>query len=201
MAFERVMQIFAGSLVAAALTAAPQAVAAAERFNIDQSHTNIVFLIDHLGYSKMIGQFQEFAGDFTFDPEDLSRNEVAVTIKTSSVDTDHEKRDEHLRSPDFFNSAEFPDMTFVSTGVEKTGDNTGKLTGDLTLLGVTKPVTLDVTFNKMAPHPIPFYKGVLVAGFSARGSIKRSDFGMTYGTPGDWDAVTLWIEAEGHKAE
>jgi polyisoprenoid-binding protein YceI len=89
-------------------------------------------------------------------------------------------------------------MTFVSTGIEKTSDKTSKLTGDLTLLGVTKPVTLDITFNNMAPHPLPAYNGVMVAGFSARGKLKRSDFGMSYATPGVGDDIELWLEVEGH---
>ncbi|MCG8693853.1 MAG: YceI family protein [Minwuiales bacterium] len=172
---------------------------AAETFEIDQSHTNIVFLVDHLGYSNMVGEFHEFSGSFTFDPDDVTNNKVEMVIKTDSVDTDHEKRDDHLRSPDFFNTAEFPEMTFTSTSVEQTGKTTGKITGDLTLLGVTKPVTLDVTFNKMAPHPIPSYNGVVVAGFSARAKVDRTDFGMQYAAGAIGNELDLIIEVEGHK--
>ncbi len=114
--------------------------------------------------------------------------------------TDDQARDDHLRSPDFFNAAEFPEMTFASTGIERTSDKTGKITGDLTLLGVTKPVTLDVTFNQRAPHPLPQYNGVEVAGFSATTTIKRSDFGMSTFVPAIGDEIEIILEVEGTQA-
>jgi polyisoprenoid-binding protein YceI len=172
---------------------------AADDFAIDAAHTNIVFLIDHLGYSTMIGQFQDFAGDFAFDQENVANSKVAITIQAASVDTDHDARDDHLRSPDFFNVEEFPEITFVSTGAEKIDDNSGKIMGDLTLMGVTKPVTLDVTFNQLSPHPIPSYEGVLVAGFSARTTIDRTEFGMGYAAGAIGNEVEFWLEVEGHK--
>ena len=171
---------------------------AAEQFQIDPAHTNIVFIVNHLGYSNMIGQFQEFDGEFALDGNNHSGGMVNFTIKTGSVDTDHEARDDHLRSPDFFNAAEFPEMTFKSTSVSGS-DKKLQVTGDLTLLGVTKPVTLDVDVNDMKPHPLPQYNGVLVAGFSARSTIKRSDFGMKYALGGIGDEVHLLLEVEGHK--
>lgn len=186
-------------LLAAGQFALPAQARAADDFAIDAAHTNILFVIDHLGYSKMFGEFQDFAGDFTFDAEDPAQSKVSITIQSASIDTDHEARDEHLRSPDFFNVEEFPEITFVSTAAEKTGDNSGRITGDLTLLGVTKPVVLDVTFNKMAPHPIPSYEGVLVAGFSARTTIDRTEFGMGYAAGAVGNEVELWLEVEGHK--
>jgi len=172
---------------------------AADVFAIDPAHSNIVFLVNHLGYSRMIGQFQEFQGSFVFDDTDVSQSSVEVAIRTASVDTDHEARDEDLRSPDFFNSVEFPEMVFKSTRVEKTGARTGRIIGDLTLLGTTRPVILDVTFNKLAPHPLPQYHGVLVAGFSARATLKRSDFGMKTFLPAISDEIEIWLEVEGHK--
>lgn len=178
---------------------APAQSRAADDFAIDVAHTNIVFLIDHLGYSTMIGQFQEFSGDFTFDQENVANSKVAVTIKAASVDTDHEARDDHLRSPDFFNVEEFPEITFVSTAAEQIGDNTGTIIGDLTLMGVTKPVTLDVTFNQLSPHPIPYYEGIMVAGFSARTTIDRTEFGMGYAAGAIGNEVEFWLEVEGHK--
>ena len=172
---------------------------AADRFAIDPAHSNIVFLIEHLGYSRMVGQFQDFSGSFVFDAADPGAGSVEVAIQTASIDTDHDKRDDHLRSPDFFNATEFPEMSFRSTGIEITGDKTGRITGDLTLLGVTRPVTLDVTFNKLAPHPLPQYNSVLAAGFSARGSLKRSDFGMKTFAPALGDEIEIWLEIEGQK--
>jgi polyisoprenoid-binding protein YceI len=174
---------------------------AADKFVIDPVHTNILFIANHLGYSRMIGQFQEFSGEFSFDEQAVENSAVAVTVNTASVDTDDQARDDHLRSPDFFNAAEFPEMTFASTAIERTGDKTGKITGDLTLLGVTKPVTLDVTFNQKAPHPLPQYSGVEVAGFSATTTIKRSDFGMSTFVPAIGDEIEIILEVEGTQAK
>lgn len=172
---------------------------AADKFKIDDTHTNIVFFVNHLGYSQMIGQFNEFSGSFDFDQSDITKSKVDLTIKSASVDTDHEARDKHLRSPDFLNSDEFPEITFKSTKVEKTGEKTGKITGDMTVLGKTLPLTMDVTFNKMAPHPIPSYNGVIVAGFSARAKLNRIDYGMTFAKGGIGNVLDLFIEVEGLK--
>jgi polyisoprenoid-binding protein YceI len=172
---------------------------AADNFKVDQTHTNFVFLVDHLGYSKMVGRFLDFEGTFTFDENDVAANKINLTIKTASVDTNHKGRDDHLRSPDFFNVKEFPTMTFISTKIEKTGEKSGKVTGNLTLLGVTKPVTLDVVFNKLAPHPLPAYNKIVTSGFSARGTLKRSDFGMRFALGGLGDEIQLIVEVEGAK--
>ncbi len=186
--------VLSGALMLAVVAPA----SAADRFDFDKVHTNIVFLVDHLGFSRMVGQFQDFDGHFLFDPDQVADSAVSVTIETTSVDTDHEKRDDHLRSPDFFNAAEFPQMTFRSTGIDVTGEKTGLITGDLTLLGVTRPVVLDVTFNGMGPHPSPQMAGVTVAGFSGRTTLRRSEFGMTGFLPGLGDKVEIWLEVEGH---
>lgn len=103
------------------------------------------------------------------------------------------------RSPGFFNATEFPTMSFASSKVEKTGERSARMTGNMTLLGVTKPVTLDVTFNKKAEHPLPQYNKILTAGFSMRGKLKRSEFGMKYALGGLGNEIELIIEAEGHK--
>lgn len=186
--------------IAAAFAFAAGAVPAkaAEQLEIDLAHTNIAFMIDHLGYSMTLGRFGEFDIALAFDQNQVANSKLDVTVVTESLSTFHEKRDEHLRSPDFFNTAEFPEMTFTSTAIEQTGDNTGRVTGDLTMLGVTKPVTLDVTFNKAAPHP---FNKKMTVGFSARGTLKRSDFGMSYGLPAVGDEVQLIIEAEAVQPE
>ncbi|MFO1351581.1 MAG: YceI family protein [Gammaproteobacteria bacterium] len=187
-------------LLSASLLAAPGVASfAADTFKLDPAHTHFFFMVNHLGYSNMIGQFHKFDGQFTVDQGDWTKGKVELSIKTDSVDTDHDKRNEHLRSPDFFNAAEFPEMKFVSTKIEKTGEKTGKVTGDFTLLGVTKPVTLDFTLNQIAPHPLPQYNKILTAGFSVRGKIKRSDFGMKYAVPAVADDIDLIIEMEGAK--
>lgn len=166
----------------------------ADTFKIDDTHTSIVFFVNHLGYSNTIGRFNDFAGTFDFDPDNVENSKIDFVIDATSVDTNHEPRDNHLRSPDFLNVEEFPEITFTSTSVEKTGDNTGKVTGDMTMLGTTKPVTLDVTLNQMAPNP---RSGVMIAGFSARGQVNRADFGMTFGQGGIGDVLDLYIEVEG----
>lgn len=175
--------------------------AQAAEFKVDNSHTDVVFMVNHLGYSNTWGSFEEVTGSFTFDPDAPRDSEVSLTIQADSIDTNHKKRDEHLRSPDFLNAKEFPEITFESTDVEITGEKKGKLTGDLTLHGETHPVTLDVTFNKMAPHPLPDYDNVLTAGFSARGTIKRSTWGVDRFTPAVGDKMKLFIEVEGMKKD
>ncbi|MEM1050003.1 MAG: YceI family protein [Pseudomonadota bacterium] len=169
----------------------------AEQFKIDPEHTMVVFFVDHFGYSNVFGRFNEFAGTFTFDPENVENSAIEMTIDAASVDTNHTRRDNHLRSPDFLNSEEFPEITFASKSVEKTGDKTGKVMGDITILGTTQPITLDVTFNKIAPHPIPSYNGAIVAGFSATAQLSRSAFGMTYAEGAVGDVLDLRFEVEG----
>ncbi|ALG74541.1 hypothetical protein VY88_30445 [Azospirillum thiophilum] len=190
--------LFAAALfaIAAAGSAAP-AFAAPVNYKIDPAHTAVSFIVNHIGFSNVIGRFNTMAGDVTFDKDAVEKSAVAITIDAASIDTNHAKRDEHLRSPDFFNTKEFPKLTFKSTKIEKTGDKTGKLHGDLTMLGVTKPVVLDVTFNKDGVSPASKLE---TAGFSARGTLKRTDFGMKYGAPAVGDDIQLLIEVEAVKS-
>ncbi|WP_434620545.1 YceI family protein [Azospirillum sp. B2RO_4] len=189
--------LFAAALFAAtAVGSVVPAFAAPVSYKIDPAHTAVVFIVNHVGFSNVIGRFDTVGGDVTFDKDAVEKSVVNVTIDTTSVDTNHAKRDEHLRSPDFFNAKEFPKMTFKSTKIEKTGDKTGKLHGDLTMLGVTKPVVLDVTFNKDGVSPASKLE---TAGFSARGTVKRTEFGMKYGAPAIGDDIQLLIEVEAVK--
>jgi len=179
----------------ASLTSVP-AFAAPVAYKVDPAHTSVAFIVNHLGFSNLIGRFNTSAADLSFDKDAVEKSSLSVTIDAASVDTNHAKRDEHLRSPDFFNAKEFPKLTFKSSKIEKTGDNTGTLTGDFTMLGVTKPVVLTVTFNK---EGVSAASKMETAGFSARGTIKRSDFGMKYGVPYIGDDIQLLIEAEAIK--
>ncbi len=167
-------------LLAAALLAASSTLASAEptTFQLDKSHQFIGFEIGHFGYSKTIGRFNDVDGTFVIDEADPAKSEVDFTIQTASIDTQHEKRDGHLKSADFFDVEKFPTITFKSTAVELTGDNKGKITGDMTMLGETKPVTLDFVMVQDAPFPLPNYKNVRTLGFMAEGEIKRSDWGL-----------------------
>ncbi|MBN3560806.1 YceI family protein [Aliamphritea spongicola] len=186
--------LLTASALTAAMITAPLSQAAPVGYDIDMSHTNVLFDVNHLGLSTMIGRFGDVAGTLMFDEDNIENSTVSVTVQTASINTFHEKRDDHLRSPDFFNTLEFPEMTFNSTSVTKLDANTAQLKGELTLLGVTQPVTLDLTVNKVGPHP---FNKKQVAGFTATGTIKRSDFGMKYGAPMIGDDIALRLELEG----
>lgn len=186
---------FGALLLLGATTTAAKAEAA--EFVLDPTHTYITFFVSHIGYSDMSGMFLESSGSFSYDEEAQELKNATVTIKTDSVFTNHEKRDEHLKGSDFLNSSEYPEMTFVATEAKKISDTEGTLTGDLTLLGVTKPVTLDVRLNKAGNYP--FGDGHYAVGIDATGSFKRSDFGMSYGVDGNivGDEIKLVIGLEG----
>ena len=118
------------------------AIAAPRDYRIDPEHASFGFLVSHIGYQNVLGMFREVAGGFRFDEENRTISDVIVTVKTASVFTNHEKRDEHLRKEEFFWTDKYPEMTFTMTSAQKTGERTGKITGNLTLRGVTKPITL-----------------------------------------------------------
>jgi polyisoprenoid-binding protein YceI len=145
-------------------------------WNIDASHSQIQFAVRHMMISNARGRFEEFTGTVDFDENDLSTLSVDVSIDTASINTRDEKRDEHLRSADFFNTAEFPKMTFRSTGVEKVDNNNLKLHGELTIRDITKPVTLDVEYAGTVVSPW----GTTSAGFSASTKINRKEWGLTW---------------------
>jgi len=167
---------------------------AADRYYFDKVHTQILFFVDHLGFSKSQGEFLDYEGYFEFDPAKPQASKVQVTIKTASLDMDDTVWETKLLGSEFFKAKKFPNMVFTSTSIEVTGENTGKLKGNLTLLGKTNPVELDVIFNKAGIHPI---SKNYVAGFSATAQIKRSDFGMMYALPIVGDEVELRLEIEG----
>lgn len=201
--FRTALMAGAAALAVAVTGTAP---ATAADFNVDPMHSSMVFMVNHLGYSNLFGRFTEFQGEFNFDPAKPLESKVKLVIKTDSVDTNERRlqaqggvrgRDEHLRSADFFNTKDFPTMAFESTKVESADGKTGKLHGNFTMLGQTKQVVLDVTFNRMAPHPLPGYNKILTAGFSLRGTIKRSDWGMKTFVPALGDEITLYLEVEG----
>ena len=140
-----------------------------------------------------MGRFNDIAGDLVVDTPEKSK--ITVTIKTDSIDSNHEGLDKHLKSPDFFNAVQFPTMTFSSTAVKLDGNGAGSIAGNLTLLGVTKPVTLQLKQVGAGKG----MKGERV-GYVASGTIKRTDFGMKYGVPGAaTDEVDLRINIEGVK--
>lgn len=193
--FRSVMALGFAALV---LVSAQPARAQTESYSLDKAHTQVLFFVNHLGFSNSMGKFLDYDGGFTLDRADLAKSKIDVTIKTASIEMNDTPWNDHMKNADFFNVEKFPAMTFKSTAVKVTSENTADVTGDLTLLGVTKPVTLAVTHNKSGVHP---YSGKTVAGFSASGTIKRSDFGMNYGLPAVGDDVTIRLEVEGIRAD
>ena len=154
------------------------------------------FQISHLGFSTMHGRFDTLSGTIKYDDAEPTNSQVSVTIKASSINTNMAKRDAHLKSPDFFNVEEFSDITFVSTKLIKTGEKTAKMIGNLTRMGVTRSITLDTTLINIGANP---FSKAPTAAWSARGTIKRSDFGSKYGAPAIGDDVTLIIDIEALK--
>jgi polyisoprenoid-binding protein YceI len=179
-------------VLAAAL---PLSAHAADNYTLDSAHTFPHFSINHQGFSTMYGRFDKTSGKVTLDRA-AKTGSLNVTIDAGSVNTGFAKRDEHLRSPDFFNAAEIPTLTYKSTAVKFNGDVPATVEGNLTLLGVTKPVTLTITSFKCGQNPRN-KKDMCGAGATAQ--IKRSDFGMKYGIPAIGDDIALTFEIEAVK--
>lgn len=155
-------------------------------YKIDPAHSNLQFTIRHL-VSRVSGSFNDFGGDFSFDPHHLDATKLVAKVNVASINTGNEKRDGHLKSPDFFDVAKHPTMNFVSRKLEADGANKYKLSGDLTLHGVTKPVVLDVEFLGEGTDP----QGGKRAGFVATGKINRKDFGINWNKTLDSGGVVL----------
>lgn len=167
--------------------------AAPLHFTLESPHTQIIFNVSHLGFSHSYGKFTGYSGHITFDPEAPAASSVEVSIDAKSLELNDAKWNEHVRGADFIDAEKFPAITFKSTKIDVTGEKTANITGDLTLHGVTKPVVLAATLNKLDKHPM---SGKNVAGFSATASLKRSDFGISYGLPNVGDEVNIIIEVE-----
>lgn len=171
--------------------ATPVAVQAGD-YALDKSHAKIVWSTSHFGFSTYYGEFTDFDAKLNLDPANPANSKLSVTVAMTSVDTHNDKLDAHLESADFFDVAAHPTATFTSTAVRRTGAATADVTGNFTLRGVTKPITLHVTFNKAGENMAKRY----TAGFSAEGVIKRSDFGVSYAVPAVGDEVKLQISGE-----
>lgn len=173
-------------------------VANENNYVIDDSHFSIGFLVEHAGYAKTLGLFKQIEGKYTYDQSLNLVKDLVMTINTDSVFTNHDKRDAHLRSPDFLDVEKFPIMTFIVDEYDLS-KTPGKLKGKFTLLGVTKDIVLDFNINKVAEYP--FRVGLskpIVMGVSARASLNRSDYGMSYGVDKNLvgDEIELIIEFE-----
>ena len=186
--------IIASSLFLSLFTTA---FAAAETYNIDPTHTYVLWHISHFGFSNPSGKWMVAEGKIILDEAKPQDSKVDITIHTADLVTGFVKLDEHLKSNTFFDVAKFPTATFVSDKVDVTGKDTAKVHGMLTLHGVTKPITLDVKLNALGMHPISNKK---TAGFSATANLKRSDYDMKAYLPGLGDDVVLDIQVEASKA-
>ena len=160
-------------------------------------HAFVDFKISHLGYSFITGTFKDIDGKFSFDAAKPEDSKIEFNVNTASVFTNHAERDKHIASADFLNASKFGKATFVSTSVKSTGANTADVTGDLTLLGVTKTVVVKATFLGEGKDPWGGYR----AGFEGTTSVKRSDFGKQKDLGPKSDAVELYVSFEGVKAK
>jgi polyisoprenoid-binding protein YceI len=181
----------AAVLAVAILTTAARA---AESYSVDPVHSSVSFGISHLGISNIHGRFNDFSGTFVIDKDDPSKSSFTLDIKVESVDTNEKRRDEHLRAPDYFNAKQFPLLSFKSTKVKAT-DAGYEVTGDLTLHGVTKPITL----NLNGGHKVVEFQKVPRIGVTSVVTIKRSEFGMTTELGGLGDDVHIIVGLEAAK--
>lgn len=200
------LALFTAAIIAAPLQAAektsPENMPSGH-YELDRGHASLVLKVSHIGLSNYTFRFNDFDVDLNFDAENVENSTVSAQIKPLSIDTGYpfkEKKDFDKKlatGEDWLNVGEFPTITFTSTKIERSGDTTGQMTGDLTLLGVTKPVTLNVTFNG-AYESKPF-ADVPALGFSASGSLNRSDWGFDTYVPSIGDKIDIMIETEFHK--
>jgi polyisoprenoid-binding protein YceI len=190
--FKRTFLVIALGLLSTA------AFAKAVPYDIDARHTQVSFTYNHLGFSNISGRFMQVAGEFNFDQADPTQSSINVTIPIDGLGTGLAALDDHMKSADMFDAAKFPTATFKSNKVEAAGPGKLKVSGDLTIHGVTKPVVLDVTINKVGVNP---KTNATTAGFDASVTLLRSDFGIAYGTPAVSDQVKLQITMESREAK
>ncbi|MGY2050368.1 YceI family protein [Methylobacterium sp. JK268] len=165
----------------------------AGRYRLDPAHGKVTWSLSHLGYSTYYGQITGLSADLDLDPKALAQATLRVRVPVANVNALDDALNRRLGEPDFLDAAHFPEASFVSRGVETTGPTTARVSGDFTLKGVTKPLTLDATFNQAGIHPVD---KLYTLGFDGRAVIRRSDFGITAFLPGVGDEVTLRLEGE-----
>ena len=175
----------------------PSALAAPATYELDTkgAHAFVQFKIKHLGYSWLLGQFNQFTGEFVYDKENIENSSVRAEINVGSIDSNHAERAMHLRGTDFLDTDKFPKAAFVSTNVKKTGQNTADVTGNFTLKGITKPITLKAVQIGGGPDPW----GGQRQGFELTGQFALKDYGITYNLGPASEVVQIYISAEGIK--
>ncbi|AQY50617.1 hypothetical protein PWEIH_15203 [Listeria weihenstephanensis FSL R9-0317] len=164
-----------------------------EKWNVDPAHSSIEFQVKHMMVSKVKGAFKDFSADLNLDPEDLTTASLVFTVDAASLDTRQAQRDGHLKSPDFFDVDNYPSITFKSTDITSDGDNEYKVTGDLTIREVTKPITLKVEYEGTSKDPM---SGNMVAGFEGTGKFNRKDFGLNYNAALETGGVLIGDEVK-----
>ena len=180
--------------LAGLLGAAVSVQAAPVTYKLDPGHTMVLFSWNHFGYSNPTADLGLGEGTLVFDEQHPANSSVEVTLPLARLDTHVPALDEHLKKPDFLNADQYPVVTFKSTEVQPLGGNKFKVTGNLTVHGVTRPVVLDATLNKVGPHPMTKAPSI---GFDATASIKRSDFGVGAYVPNVSDELSIRITTEG----
>ena len=180
-----------------ALLGSTSTLVAGEKYKIESVFSSVLFKIQHMQTANAWGRFNEIDGSLDYDAADPTKSTLELTINPASVDTNSEKRDQHLVGPDFFNAKEFDKIAFKSTSIKKVGEKEYELTGDLTMLGVTKSVTAKGEFYGEGKGP----KGDKIVGAEATFKVKRTDFGMNYGVPNIGDEVTLIVSVEALEAK
>jgi polyisoprenoid-binding protein YceI len=172
-------------------------------YEVDPAHTQIMFKVRHMGVSTVTGKFNRFAATFAYDPKDPASSWVTATIDAASIDTDNERRDNHLRSPDFFAADSYANLTFQSTGVEQVEDGRLRVSGDLSIRGVTKPVVLDVTLEGATVGQ----GGLPIVGWTAETTVNRKDYGLMWNRlteAGGWvvgEDVRIVLEVEAQEKQ
>ena len=164
-------------------------------YKIDPTHSMVQFWVGHMGVSEFPGRFDAISGSFTVDAAHQEADKVSVEVPIDSLDTNFDKRNKDLLGPDFFNAKQFPTMTFTSTGMKMKNANEGTLTGNLTLHGVTRPVTFSLRHVGAGPDPWGGYR----SGYVAKTTIRRSDFGMSYMPNGISDSIEVQLNIEGKR--
>ncbi|CAD5255948.1 MULTISPECIES: YceI family protein [Halomonadaceae] len=185
---------FASAIAAVALVPLSQAQAADYQIDTEGQHAFVQFKISHLGFSYILGSFEEFDGQFAYDPEDLDASSAEIEVQVDSLTSNHAERDRHILSEDFLNAGEFPTATFSSTGFESTGENEGVLTGDLTLHGETQEIEMPVTLMGEGDDPWGNYR----AGFEGSTTLTLSDYGIDMSDfPESMHELELYVTFEG----
>ena len=194
---QRLVAMAAAAAIALASASSP-AFSETRSYQIDRSHATVSFTISHLGFSQTMGWFREFSADIRFDPDDPASPDTRVefVIDAASVDTGWGPRDDHIRSSDFLDVSNHPEIRFVSTGIEPLGEDgqgrpTVRLAGDLTIVGNTKPITFDVVLNRRGEM-----RGREIIGFTASGVIDRTEFGVDRAAPAIGAEMQIWVSLE-----